>query len=221
MKNLTIASYSVAASAYLLLFVWLTLAGKTKGAASAAFRAWLLVFALVGVNGVIATSSADGSLPILARIHLALLAAAAALFWFFATALRRDLRERDVGFTVPALALMPLIWTILVNRAESTIFGWRIVLNGPWAALFFLIVFGYYVAGVFQLRGVLLALRRNRLQKGVRRIRLLVVSALLFVAAGLIAPASQAFDIPYSSVILGFLNAVPAALMAYSFRLTE
>lgn len=221
MKNLTVASYSVAASAYLLLAIWLTLAGKTKGAASVAFRGWLLAFALVSVNGVIAASSRGSSLPILAHIHLALLAAAAALFWFFATALRRDLRERDVGFVVPAIVLMPLIWTVLVKRAETTAFGWRVVLNGPWAAVFFGTVFAYYVAAVVQLWGVLSALRRSGSHMGVKRIRLLFVSALIFVAAGLISPASQALEIPWSSAVLGFLNAVPAALMAYSFRLSD
>lgn len=222
MKNLAIASYSLTGSAYLLFVLWLVFQRKVKEASQGYFVSWLLILSVLGINGTLFTSSNDvGLVYVLYRVHFALLIGSGVALFLFATSLRRELTEWDITYTLPALAVMPLIWTVVTKGVREVSYGWSMVYNGYWFSIFIVALYGYYVGTIFQLYKVLSVLRKTGSKTAVRRVQILLGSVIFLTLAGLLTPIGNVLNLHFMPVLIGALYVFPAGLMAYSFRLTE
>lgn len=221
MRNLAIAAYSLTGTVYLLFFLWLIIQGKTKEISQRYFLVWLLFLTALGINGTIFTSVGADDALMFYRAHFAILIASGVALLFFTISLHRELTERDLIYTFPALVMMPLIWTTLTKGVNATPYGWEIVFNGYWFAVYFVAMYAYYFGAIFHLYKVLLMLRKVGTKAAMVRVRILLGSVIFLTLAGFLTPIGRALSLHFMPALLSLLYTFPAGFMAYSFRLPE
>lgn len=223
MKVWVTGAYSLTGTVYLFLILWLVLQGKARELSQRIFVSWLFLLAVLGVNGTFISSlSGDPGLAfLLYRVQLSTLIASGVALWFFATDLRREVGELDVLYTIPALLIISILWTILAKGVKATPYGWDIIFGKYQILLFGVVLYGYYAGAVVQLAQVISVLKRGGSRLAIRRVRFLFYPVVIITLSGLLIPIGRALDMPFTEVIVSVLYTIPAGFMAYSFRLTE
>lgn len=220
-RALTVGSYALDAATYSILLLWLIIQGRTKKTSQRSFGAWILLLAALCMNGVLTMSSEQAQVVhYLYRIHFTLFLGSSVAFWLFGASLRRELIERDLAYTFPALIMMPLIWTILIKEVKRTPFGWDVAPVGPLFFVLLAVIYSYYFITIFWLYKILSVLKTTR-SPAIRGARILFFAITTLTVASLLIPIGRVLNLYFVPALANLLFPISIGLMAYSFRLTK
>lgn len=216
--DLLVASYALTCSIYLVFFIWLVIRGLIRTLSQRAFAAWILFLALTSMTGTIwhASASFDTAF-LLCRIDFTVLLISALMIWLFSILFHRDLRGVDFFSLIPAIVVIPLIWTVMVSSVEQTSLGLNAVVTG-WFVLFAFVHFGYYIAASVQLAIVLRVVKKSRDTVAVRRVSMLLGSVIALTVLGISTPLSFTFlGVDWLPSVINLCLGIPPFLMASTF----
>jgi len=217
-----VASYALTCSIYLVFFILLVIRGLIRTISQRAFAAWILFLALTSMTGTIwhASSNPD-TVFILCRVDFTVLMISALMILLFSILFHRDTRGSDFLSLIPAIIVIPLIWTVMVSSVEQTNLGLNAVVTG-WFVLYALVHFGYYIAASVQLAVVLQVVRKTRDPEAVRRVGILLVSVIALTVLGILTTLSFTFfSVEWLPSVINLCLCIPPFLMASTFFLSR
>jgi hypothetical protein len=139
------------------------------------------------------------------------------MIWLFSVLLHRDIRSVELFSLIPAIVVIPLIWTVIVNSIEQTNLGLNAVVT-EWFFLYALVHFGYYIAAIVQLTIILQTLRKTRNPVDVRKIGILLGSVIALTVLEILTPISFGLpNIEWLPSVINLCLIIPPLLMGSTF----
>ncbi len=219
-RALLVASYTLIAEIFFIFGVSMIIQNRTKTMVQRALLAWVFSLSVVGIIGTVWHASGNADLAlILIKTHFSVLIFSAIFLWLFTILLQRDVRELDMAYIVPALLVVPIVWTLVASGSRMTAFGWEIR-TSSWFIVFEVVLFGYYIAAAWQLWRALSNVRKAGDQVAVKRLSAFLYSVVALIIIGILNPISfRVLEISWLPIAVNISYILPPIIIAWTFQI--